>query len=124
MVSVTAVARFFLIGLGVAGLCVALSDVSLSEVASIPCVFFFVTDIPCPGCGMTRACLSLTHGHIADAWRYHPFSFLIVGLAIWIALFPRWSENVWSRCSQGNRDGICIGTIVLCLFVWAHNLWA
>lgn len=124
MVNHMVVARVFLIVLGVAGTYVAVSDVSPTEVASIPCVFSVATDIPCPGCGMTRACLSLTHGRIADAWRYHPFSLLIVGLAFGIALFPGRFENLWGSFSPGKRDGICIGGIVLCLAAWIFKLWA
>ena len=44
---------------------------------------------------MTRACLALTHGHFAEAWRYHPFSFLVLGLAIGIAFFPVHLKNRW-----------------------------
>lgn len=116
-------ARLFLIGLGVVGLYTARSEISSEEISLMPCMFHLVTDIPCLGCGMTRACLALTHGHFADAWRYHPFSFFIIGLAIGTAFFPVWVKNAWSRCSLLTRHVITIGGIVLCFFVWIHKLW-
>ena len=119
----TFLARLFLIGLGVVGVYTAVSGISPAKVSLIPCILHLVTDVPCPGCGMTRACIALTHGYFADAWRYHPFSFLIIGLAIGTAFFPIWLRNAWTRCSTATRDVIVTGGIVLCLFVWVHKLW-
>lgn len=36
------------------------------------CPFFYVLGIHCPGCGMTRALLSLLHLDITAAFYYHP----------------------------------------------------
>ncbi|MCE2415439.1 DUF2752 domain-containing protein [Candidatus Poribacteria bacterium] len=116
-------ARFFLIGLGVVGIYTTISGMSPAEVSLVPCILHSVTDIPCPGCGMTRACIVLTHGHFADAWRYHPFSYLIIGLAIGSAFFPMWLKNAWTRCSPITQNTIAISGIVLCLSIWIHKLW-
>lgn len=35
------------------------------------CIFITLFDIPCPGCGMTRAYLSLFSFDFASAFRYH-----------------------------------------------------
>lgn len=37
----------------------------------IPCVFRSVFGIQCPGCGMTRACLSLLHFDLKQAFAYN-----------------------------------------------------
>lgn len=116
------IARLFLVGLAVFGIYSAVSAKSPDEIALVPCVFHTVTDVPCPGCGMTRACLSITHGHIIDAWGYHPFSFLIVGLALGIAIFPTQMTEVWNRQSNRTRNCISICGIVLCLSVWFIKL--
>jgi hypothetical protein len=43
------------------------------------CTFRNVTGHPCPGCGMTRAWVFLSHGEVAEAIRMNPFgSFLFV----------------------------------------------
>ncbi len=123
MLNHTVLARLFLIGLGIVGLYTAASEISPEGVSLIPCVFHAVTDVPCPGCGMTRACLALIHGHFADAWRYHPFSFLIIGLAVGMAFFPIWLKSAWTRCSPYTRNVITIGGIMLCLSLWIHQLF-
>lgn len=37
----------------------------------IGCIWQRLFHIPCPGCGMTRACLALLRGQIATAFSYH-----------------------------------------------------
>ena len=46
------------------------------HVAGITCPIRFVTGISCPGCGMTRAWLSLLKGDLEQAFHYHPLFFL------------------------------------------------
>ena len=67
---------------------------------------------------MTRACIALVQGKFGAAWGYHPFSFLIVGLAILVAFFPTWLKNTWTRCSPITQNLIAIGGIILCLSIW------
>ncbi len=111
-------ARLFLIGLSFIGIYTAVSQKSPDEVSLIPCIFHLVTDVPCPGCGMTRACIALTHAHFTEAWRYHPFSFLIVCLAIGIAFFPLHLKNTWTGYTLKTRNLIVIFGIVFCLSLW------
>lgn len=118
MLNHTSLSRLFLIGLGVVGLYTAVSGLAPKEVSLIPCIFHSLTDLVCPGCGMTRACLALTQGQFTDAWHYHPFSFLIVGLAIAAAFFPMWLKNTWNRRSSATQNLIVIGGIILCLSIW------
>jgi hypothetical protein len=50
------------------------------------CPFKALTGIPCPGCGMTRALISMTKGDFHAAFRHNPFSFfLLFMIAISIA---------------------------------------
>jgi hypothetical protein len=49
------------------------------------CPLRAVTAIPCPSCGLTRALAHLERGHLAQALKFHPFSPLILLLAL--ALF-------------------------------------
>lgn len=37
----------------------------------LPCVFHLITGLQCPGCGVTRMCLSLLRGDFAAAWQYN-----------------------------------------------------
>lgn len=118
MINSIFLARLFLIGLGFIGIYTAISQKSPDEVSLIPCIFHSVTDVPCPGCGMTRACIALTHAHFTEAWRYHPFSFLIVCLAVGIAFFPLHLKNTWTGYTLKTRNLIIIFGIVFCLSLW------
>ncbi len=60
----------------------------------ITCPIKFVTGVSCPGCGMTRACLSLLSGRPARALYYHPLVWLppiILALYLFRAKLPRWA---------------------------------
>ena len=120
----TFLARLLLIGLGVIGLYTAMSKISPAEVTLIPCMFHSVTSIPCPGCGMTRACVALVQGKFGTAWDYHPFSFFLVGLAIAAAFFPVWLKNSWTRHSPIIRNWIVIGGIIFCLSIWVIKIYS
>ena len=44
----------------------------------IPCIFYVVTGLYCPGCGITRLCVSLFEGDLYQAFRYNPIIFIDV----------------------------------------------
>jgi hypothetical protein len=52
------------------------------------CPFRTVTGFPCPGCGISRAMLSLASGDWATALRFHPFApyFLVLGAGLALAV--------------------------------------
>lgn len=49
---------------------------------AIACVFYEVTGLYCPGCGITRAILSLVEGDIYQAFRYNPIIFVDIPVII------------------------------------------
>ena len=51
------------------------------------CPFKALTGIPCPGCGITRAMLSITKGDFHGAFSYNPFSFFLLFMVI-ISVVP------------------------------------
>lgn len=52
------------------------------------CLIRGTIGIPCPGCGITRAYDALLHGHILEAFHYHPL-FLLPPIIIFILLFRK-----------------------------------
>ena len=42
----------------------------------IPCVFYELTGLKCPGCGITRMIVSIARFNFTDAFRYNPFLFI------------------------------------------------
>ena len=46
------------------------------------CALKRVTNIPCPGCGLTRSFIRLAHGDWSDSLRFHRLGWLLFALAI------------------------------------------
>lgn len=64
--------------------------VGLSHIAGyslMPCPFFALTKLPCPGCGMTRAFIAMFKGDWAAMAVLHPYAplFLLLGLVMALA---------------------------------------
>ena len=116
-------ARLFLLGIGGVGLYMAFSSSSGEELAIIPCPFRLVTDLECPGCGMTRSCLSLVQGEFVSAWNFHPFSFFLVALAVGVGFFPTASRSLWNRLSPTARGLFFFSLVALCLGRWIGHFF-
>lgn len=116
------ISRFFLVGLGLAGLYTSVCGKTPDTVTFIPCIFKSITTIPCPGCGMTRACLSITHGQFADALRFNPFSFFLITLAFCVAFFPVQFKHLWTNYSIKTQNIILMIGITFCLCTWVYKL--
>lgn len=88
------------------------------------CVFRLVTGFPCPGCGMTRALVSLLRGDIPAALGFHPLVFTLPVIFYLLlrnmfpCLFP-WSGD---RRYQRAETTLCIVLTVLFLTVYAVRL--
>ena len=115
-------AKNFLILLVLAGIYIRLSGQAFETVYFLPCIFKGVTGIPCPGCGMTRACLAILQGEFSTAWRYHPFSFLLIGLTILIVFQPEYTQETWGAISLIKQKIIVSILILLCLSLWLGHL--
>ena len=62
------------------------------------CPFYNVTHLPCPGCGLSRALLTLLQGHWGTMWKLHPFApaFALFGLELGSTLLlPDSRRRVW-----------------------------
>lgn len=44
----------------------------------VPCLFHMFTGLDCPGCGMTRAVVSLYYGRFIEAFNYNPFVYILI----------------------------------------------
>lgn len=48
----------------------------------VPCIFNYITGLYCPGCGLTRMCISILKLDFYQAFRYNPFVFVLLVLTI------------------------------------------
>lgn len=61
---------------------------SNGQIAHVPdfCPFYRLTGLPCPGCGLTRAFVCISHGQFAQSLHWHPIGWLVyaVFFALWL----------------------------------------
>jgi len=55
----------------------------------LACPLRTLTGIPCPFCGMTRACVAAVHGHLATSLSFNPAGILVVLLAVTALVRPQ-----------------------------------
>ena len=55
----------------------------------LACPLRSITGIPCPLCGMTRACVAAVHGHLATSLAFSPGGILVVLLALTALIRPQ-----------------------------------
>lgn len=75
------------------------------------CTLVILTGLPCPGCGLTRAGISLLTLRWEDAWNYNCVIFLIVPLIIY------WCACRYLFQCKCRGLALCLGVIGICLIV-------
>jgi hypothetical protein len=56
----------------------------------LACPLRTVTGIPCPLCGMTRACVAAAHGHLGTSLVFNPAGILVMLFALTALIRPEW----------------------------------
>lgn len=93
------------------------------------CTFRNFTGLPCPGCGLTRAFISVAHGQVREAWHYNPAGllfFAIVAFQIPYRIF----QIVQVRQGRGHHrfawfdTATLIGLATILLVQWLYRLAA
>ncbi len=116
-------AALFLLALAIVASWTALSGTSPTEVQLLPCPIRAVSGIRCPGCGITRACLTLARGDFGAAWALHPFAYLLVPLAAFIALAPRWMRGLWRLIPSLLRRAMVGLSLAILLAMWVFKIF-
>lgn len=86
------------------------------------CMFYHVTGLPCPSCGMTRSVLALTRLDFRDAIAFNPLGPVFVGIFIlwWVLSVYQMAtgRRVYLLEWAGNHVSLLaiIGTVVLFVF--------
>ena len=90
------------------------------------CTFYNMTGKPCPGCGMTRAWIHMTHGEVGAAVLMNPFgAFLFLctlGGVLYLAL--RWFARIPAVRFSMNRLELILfwsGLFLFFLVSWAYT---
>lgn len=79
----------------------------------IPCLFKEVTHLDCPGCGITRMCLSLLRLDFYQAFRYNPGVFLMIPLFVtyFIVKVVQYIKNGVQK--ESKVETVIIGLLIL-----------
>ena len=85
-----------------------------------------LTGIDCPGCGLTRAFISISHGRFFEAWQFNPASFAVYAFVA--AQIPWHSIQLWRiarrrRPLESNLVYLApIGLVVVMMVNWLIKL--
>jgi accessory gene regulator protein AgrB len=93
------------------------------------CVFKNLTNLPCPGCGLTRSFVYLAHGDITDSIRMNPFGIILFLAWGWVSLkdlswivlrksLPFVSQKLWSRSKTLFVFGLLIFGVIRIFYHW------
>ena len=91
------------------------------------CAFLQVTGLPCPGCGLTRACLLLLKGHVGESVQFHAFApifVLFIATLIICTLLPKTvtAPFIDKAESVERRTGITIMILGGLILYWLARL--
>ena len=90
---------------------------ALLSVVGVGCPIKYLLGISCPGCGMTRACLSALRLDLRAAFYYHPLWVLLLPFAVAYAL-------LWWRQKRLALRVLLGCAIALMLTVWVWRIFA
>jgi hypothetical protein len=85
-----------------------------------------LTGIDCPGCGLTRAFISISHGRFLEAWHFNAASFAVYAFVV--AQIPWHSIQLWRiarrrRPLESNLVYLApIGLVVVMMINWFIKL--
>lgn len=89
------------------------------------CPFKWIFGLPCPGCGLTRAFLSLFMGDIKGAFFYHPLFWMVPIIAL-IFCFRKKNQLAYrlssSRLFMMSVVGLFIGVYAVRMFMYFPNV--
>jgi hypothetical protein len=116
--------RFGLVAIGVLGVHVGLVSLGLP---GWQCPLFKLTGVPCPGCGLTRACMLLLRGQVQSSIKFHAFAFvfvLLIAILIIGTLLPRSISEplIYKAELLERRSGITIIILGGLILYWLVRL--
>lgn len=105
-----------------------LMDHSWGEDHFTTCPFKLLTGIPCPGCGMGRATLSLLEGNVSQSFYYNilciPFTIAVLTGLCWLVfdLF-KGKDSFFETIKQPLKKKYIILLFIIIGTAWALNIY-
>lgn|SRR5574344_220749 len=90
----------------------------------IPCVFHLVTGFKCPGCGISRMCLSILHLDFKKAFHYNQMIFILlpVFIVVVITQIVRYIKYNQTKTTKVQSAIYYIGIALLVIFGVLRNI--
>ena len=105
------------------------------QIGTLPslCLFYHLTGLPCPGCGLTRSFVCLGHGHLWQSLHWHPLGpaiYLLFALLwlrcgfYWLRGIPLWPmpPRTLSRLSFAGVAALLLADLARIGWLSAHHL--
>ena len=102
---------FFLLGIGYA---IWLTNTGIG----IPCIFYEVTGLYCPGCGITRMSLSLLKGEIEEAFHYNGAVMIGIPILYVLGIFHLLSYHKMKPSTRKRIENIILIFLIFCFLVF------
>lgn len=83
------------------------------------CIFYNMTGLPCPGCGLTRSLHSFVHLQPLHALQYHPFGFFGALGAVFFASSAVWRAPGLLFERYKHHTAVAFGVLAVALIVFA-----
>lgn len=89
----------------------------------IPCMFYKITGFKCPGCGVSRMCISLLKGDIYSAWLYNRGIMLMLPFIAYLIIREVYLYIRYGDCTLKKWESVLaiIIVVILLVFCLARN---
>ena len=85
---------------------------------AVPCIFRALTGWQCPGCGITRACLSLIKGEIRTSFSYNPFLYIAGPCIIYLIVRGDLNYIKGDAYRLGTADTVLIYILIMAALIF------
>lgn len=85
---------------------------------AIPCIFYRITGLQCPGCGVTRMCLALMRFDFVSAYHYNKLLFIISPVIVFII-----TQQIYRYIRFNDAKTTKAQTAILILLVVLLVIW-
>ena len=90
------------------------------------CLIYNLLEIPCPGCGLTRAIVCLLHGDVINSIKYNmlaiPVIIIYIVYSVWYIVDIVNNKNTLNSFIIKNKKYIIILSIIIFILVLIRNL--
>lgn len=90
----------------------------------LPCLFYKITGLYCPGCGGTRSVQALLNGHLVSSIRYNPIVLYGVFIYLWYMISNTIEHVSMHKIKIGMKYRdiyLWVGLAILILFCFIRN---